>query len=286
MRLGLGSYTFTWAVGVPGHPPRQPLTPLDLLQRASQLGVRVVQFCDNLPLATAAADGGTSACCGCNPNLSGSLGEVMAFARERGIAIQVGTRGIADVASLLAHLELARRVESPFLRVVVDSSGHEPTPDECVSRLRPLLPRFAEAGVRLAIENHDRFTSATLVRMIEQLGPAHVGICLDTVNSFGALEGPEVVVKALAPHTLNLHVKDFTIERVSSQMGFEINGAAAGQGRLNVPWLLDQLRAAGRDVDAILELWTPPGATLDDTIAREASWVEPSVKYLRQFIPD
>jgi hypothetical protein len=55
---------------------------------------------------------------------------------------------------------------------------------------------------------------------------------------------------------------------------------------LDVPWLLDQLRAAGRDVNAILELWTPFGPTLDETLAREAAWAEESVRYLRQLIPD
>jgi sugar phosphate isomerase/epimerase len=271
MKLGLSSYTYTWAVGVPGQVPWQPLTPLDLLRRADQLGVRVAQFCDNLTL----------------PRLSPQeLEEFAAFATEHQIGVELGTRGIADTANLLAHLDLAKFLGAPFVRVVVDSKVHEPSPDECVSVLRPLLPRFAAAGVKLAIENHDRFTSATLAQIVEQLGPDDVGICLDTVNSFGALEGPEVAVKTLAPYTLNLHVKDFTLARVSSQMGFVVNGCAVGQGRLNVPWLLDQLRAAGREVNAILELWTPFGPTLEDTIAREARWAEESVRYLRQLIPD
>jgi len=114
----------------------------------------------------------------------------------------------------------------------------------------------------------------------------HVGICLDTVNSFGALEGPETVVETLGPWTVNLHVKDFAIERVSHAMGFVVEGKPAGRGRLNVPWLLEKLRALGRDPNAILELWTPPGATLEETIAREAEWAEDSIKYLRSLIPD
>ena len=152
--------------------------------------------------------------------------------------------------------------------------------------LAPVVARFAGAGVKLAIENHDRFPARQLARMVEALGPDHVGVCLDTVNSFGALEGPEIVVKTLAPYTLNLHVKDFTIARVSSQMGFVIHGCPAGQGRLNVPWLLEQLRAAGRAGNAVLELWTPRGATLEETVVREAAWAEESVRYLRRFIPD
>ncbi len=50
MRLGLGSYTYTWAVGVPGHPPARPLTAPDLVRRAAAHGLRCVQVADNLPL--------------------------------------------------------------------------------------------------------------------------------------------------------------------------------------------------------------------------------------------
>ena len=148
------------------------------------------------------------------------------------------------------------------------------------------MPEFRAAGVQLAIENHDRFPASVLAQLVEHLGPDQAGICLDTVNSFGALEGPEVVVDTLAPYTLNLHVKDFTIVRADSLMGFVINGCPAGTGRLNVPWLLDRLAAAGRDVNAIVELWTPFGPNLEATIAREREWADESVRRLRQFIPE
>jgi sugar phosphate isomerase/epimerase len=179
---------------------------------------------------------------------------------------------------------LAQQLSSPFVRLVIDAKGDEPDPEEVVSRLKPVVQRFAAANIKLAIENHDRFTCRTLVRIVDALGPQQVGICLDTVNSFGALEGPEVVVETLAPYTLNLHIKDFIITRVSSQMGYLVNGCAVGSGRLNVPWLLERLRKAGRDPNAIIELWTPFGSTLEETIARESRWAEESVQYLRRFI--
>jgi sugar phosphate isomerase/epimerase len=231
----------------------------------------VVQFCDNLPL----------------PALPpAELDTVCQFAKDHEIHIELGTRGITDTENLTAHLKLACRVGAGFVRVVVDSRGHEPTPKETVDRLKPLLPRFSDAGVKLAIENHDRFSCRVLADIIEQLGPAKTGICLDTVNSFGALEGPEVVVQTLAPYTLNLHVKDFNISRVSSQMGFVVSGCAAGQGRLDVPWLLQSLGGPKADMSAIIELWTPFGPDLGVTLALESAWAEQSVAYLRKFIPD
>jgi len=122
--------------------------------------------------------------------------------------------------------------------------------------------------------------------VVGQLGRERVGICLDTVNSFGALEGPEVVVQNLGPLTLCLHVKDFTIRRVSHQMGFVVEGCAAGRGRLNVPWLLEALKPCPHPGNAILETWVTPGDSLDETIRRERAWAEEGVRYLRGLISD
>lgn len=270
MKLGLSTYAYAWAIGVPGHPPARSMDVFALLAEAVRLGTRVLQVCDNLPLTHL------------NP---AELDEFERRAQAAGIAVEVGTRGMQP-DNLLAYLRLAQRFHSPFVRIVTDSAGDEPSPEEVVARLRAFLPQFQRAGVKLALENHDRFKAATLVWIIEEVGPEHAGICLDTVNSFGALEGPQVVVETLAPYTLNLHVKDFTIERVSSKMGFILTGSPAGEGRLDLPWLLERLRAAGRDVNAILETWPPFGPTLEDTIARERAWVEASVRNLRKLIPN
>jgi sugar phosphate isomerase/epimerase len=149
-----------------------------------------------------------------------------------------------------------------------------------------VIPKFERAGVTLAIENHDRFKAGELAAIIDRIGSDNAGICLDTVNSFGALEGPEVVLDALGTKVVNLHVKDFEIFRANHNMGFVIEGRLAGQGMLNLPWLLGELRVLRRDPNAILELWTPPEATLAQTISKEAAWAEESIAYLRKLIPD
>jgi sugar phosphate isomerase/epimerase len=172
------------------------------------------------------------------------------------------------------------------LRAVIDAADHRPLADEVVAMLQSLVPQFERAGVCLAIENHDRFSAGQFRDMVQRLDSAQVGICLDTVNSFGALEGPEVAVGTLAPWVVSLHVKDFRIRRVEHQMGFVIEGCPAGEGRLDVPGMIAQLKAAGRDPNAILEQWPPPEDTLDDTIAKEDRWARASVAYLRALIKD
>jgi sugar phosphate isomerase/epimerase len=246
------------------------MTYLDLLDKAAGLGVHLVQIADNLPLDRL------------------SPPELDAFenrAAELDISIEVGTRGIGH-GHLRTYLQLAERLNSPLLRVVVDSADSHPRPDEVASAIQAILPEFERAGVCLAIENHDRFKARTLAEIVKRIGSGYVGICLDTVNSFGALEGPERVLEALGPLVVNLHVKDFTVFRASHMMGFSVEGRPAGQGKLNVPWLLGELRRLGLDPNAVLELWTPPEETLSATIAKEDAWAVASVEYLRTLIPD
>jgi sugar phosphate isomerase/epimerase len=269
MRLGLSSYAFTWAVGVPGQTPVRPLAATDLIERASELGVYVVQYADNMPLDRLSTE---------------ELEDLERRATELGISIEVGTRGI-DHDHLRGYLRLAERLKSPIVRIVIDTPGRQPSEDDVVQGLRGIVPEFERAGVCLAIENHDRFKARVLAGIIERLGSECVGICLDTVNSFGALEGPEVVLDVLKPHVVNLHVKDFAVARASHMMGFAVEGRPAGQGHLDVPWLLDELRGLEWDLNAILELWTPPEKSLSATIDKEAAWAAASIEYLRTLIP-
>ena len=265
MRLGLGSYGLAWAIGVPGFPVEAPLDAFGLVGRAAAWRLGVVQIGDNLPLGRFPPP---------------ELASLRALADRAGLALEVGMRGLVEDA-VWRHLEVAGALGSALLRAVIDAPGFEPAPDEVVAILRRLVPALEQAGVTLAIENHDRFPSAALAGMVRAAESPRVGICLDTVNSFGALEGPAVVVENLGPLTVNLHLKEFTVRRAGHKMGFAVEGAPAGQGRLDIPWLLSRLRAMGRDPNAILEQWVPPEEDVARTVAKEFRWAEQSLAYLR-----
>jgi sugar phosphate isomerase/epimerase len=269
MRLGLGSYARAWAIGVPGFAASAaPLDSIGLIRHAADLGLRLVQIADNLPLELAS---------------DATLAAIRKTAVSAGVAIELGTRGI-DPGHLRRMLALCGEFSCSLLRVVVDTASQRPSPGEVVQTLGELVPQFERAKVVLAIENHDRFPARSLAEIVESIGSPYVGICLDTVNSFGCLEGPGHVVSHLAPFVVSLHVKDFTIRRAPHMMGFEISGVPAGQGMLDVPWLIETLRNAGRDPNAILELWPSPEDTVAATVAKEEEWVRASVRYLRTLI--
>lgn len=269
MELGLSSYTYTWAVGVPGCLPQRALDAPGLLDKAAALGIGCVQIADNLPLDSL------------SPEELKALGR---YADALGIMIEVGTRGLTR-ANLLTYLELATELRSPILRVVVDAGGHHPHPDECVEVIKEFVPELRRRNITLAIENHDRFTARTFADIINRTASDCVGICLDSVNSIGAGEGIETVVEILGPLTVNLHVKDFTVKRVDHMMGFVIEGTPAGRGMLPVRWVLEKLESYGRCESAILELWTPPEPEVAATIAKEDEWAVESVGYLRGLVP-
>jgi 3-oxoisoapionate decarboxylase len=269
-RLGVGSFAFAWAIGVPGHPPARPMDAFAFLDRAAALGAEVAQLGDNLPLQ------------GWAP---GDLERLRAHADGLGLTLEVGTRGIEDDA-LPRYAEIARTLSSAILRVVVDTALHRPTPDQVVETLRRALPFLERAGVTLALENHDRFPVATLAAIVREVASPWVGICLDTINSLGALEGPDEVVAVLGPYVVNFHVKDVRIERPSHNMGFLVSGTPAGQGMLDLPGMLRRLAELGRAPNVILESWPPPEDDLEATIRKEAAWAEASMPYLQRILAE
>jgi sugar phosphate isomerase/epimerase len=269
-RLGISTYAFAWAIGVTGYPPEAPMDSSSFLHRAAELGVYLVQIADNLPLDRLSA---------------AEFDSLVGATRHLGIAVEVGTRGI-DYEHLRTYLQIALRFQSPILRVVVDTKDHHPDPDEISKRLKAIMPEFEQAGVILAIENHDRFKARTLVQIIESVNSSSIGICLDTVNSFGALEAADVVVDALGPFVVNLHIKDFMIRRADHNLGFVIEGTPAGWGMLHIPGLLKRLENFNRNFNAVLELWPSPESTIQATIDKEAAWVSQSISYLRTLIKE
>jgi sugar phosphate isomerase/epimerase len=267
MQLGISSYTYTWAVGVPGSIPEKPLTAYGLIDKASEAGLRLLQIADNLPLERL-------------PRFE--LNELKHYASGKGISLEMGGRGLIP-AHAIECLEAAEVLGSPLLRMVIDGDGFKPDLKTIVSLITDFVPELKSRNIRLAIENHDRLKAREFEGIINSVGSDMVGICLDSVNSMGAGEGFETVSEILAPYTFNLHIKDFSIDRVSHKMGLLIEGRPAGKGMLDIPRLVDLIKSYGRCNSAILELWTPPEQSIEQTIVKEAEWARSSIKYLKQF---
>lgn len=268
MRLGISSYTYTWAVGVPGSLPEKPLGICGLIEKAGSSGISLIQIADNLPLENLTQE---------------ELEELHEYALAKNISIETGGRGLTP-ENTMQYLKIAENLGSPFLRMVIDSPGFQPGVEDVISIIREIIPEFRSGKIRLAIENHDRFKAREFERLILASDPEWTGICLDSANSLGAGEGFETVSEILAPYTINLHIKDFTIKRLSHKMGFLTEGTPAGRGMLDIPGIIEKLSVFNRCQSAILELWTPPEESIGATIQKEDRWANESLAYLKSII--
>lgn len=267
MKIGISTYAYAWAIGIPSAMPDRPMDVYRFVEAVAENGVNLLQIADNLPLH----------------ELSDSE---LAMLRNRlnqlSISVEVGIRGLTDEL-MERYLSLAAYFHSPILRVVTDLRDYKPTPAEIVAVLRRWVPLAKENNITIALENHDRFKVLDLIQIVRQFHISEVGICLDTVNSLGALEGPDTVIQGLAPYTVNVHLKDFRIFRPNNSLGFIVEGTVAGEGMLDLRSIFANPFLIQRNPNIILELWTPFGTTIADTVVKEAEWVEKSIKNLSRF---
>lgn len=267
MRLGISSWSLPWSVGVRGYPPpRSPVDVFALVAKAADKGVEVVQIADNLPLD--ALDGA-------------ELARLRREAESRNVTLEVGTWGL-EAGKLGRYIEIAERLESKVLRTVLRGSMSGPA--ELASAemaIKRVVPALEAAGVTLAVENNETFAAAEYALLVERAGSPHVGICLDTANSLGRPEPLTTVVERLAPYTMVVHAKDYTIQRVGTRMGFSVIGRPAGSGRVDFDLVLGSLRRQGRDqISVIIEHWPPFQTDIEDTIRLEEQWLEESIDFL------
>lgn len=268
MKLGIGTYTYRWGFGVPDLQYPRKMLEHQLLAKAKAFGLSVVQISDNLPLHDFAEE---------------RLDYLYRISQNLDIELEVGARGLTP-DYLHRYIDIAAYLKARILRFVIDKPGYEPPVADIISIIREANSSLRRQGVTLAIENYARLNAQQLRDIIEKVGSDQVGICLDSANSLGIAEGLDTVVTCLAPYTVNLHIKDFGIQRHSHGMGFQIDGRPAGKGILNIPWLLEQIAKTGKCQTAILELWVSPDIDQPETLRKEEHWAIQSINYLKGVI--
>ena len=270
MKLGISSYTFAWAIGLPGATPSHPMKPLQLLEKARELGVGLVQFGPNMPLDKI-------------PDYD--LREVLKRANLWRIDLEVVTEGI-DPWHLREQMKFAKRIGAILLKTTPEHPvGQIPVPTEIASCLRAVAGDLADKEICLAIDN-SRIPAQDLNELLGTIRSPWLGAAIDTANPLVLLQGYQVSVRVLGHRTLSLQIKDVVVHPEVHGMGLSITGCPVGKGKLNVAWLVESFASLRIEPSAILESWTPAQKSLDETIALEEAWAKQGVDYLRRFISD
>jgi sugar phosphate isomerase/epimerase len=272
-RTGLSSYAYRWSSGFGGDPGEALLDAGALIARAASFELQGVQICDNLPYQKLSA---------------AALQDLRASAADLDIFIETGARG-TDPGYLAAMLEASKRLGSRLLRIVAEidrkrsQAGIEVQLQQICADIRAVLDRARDAGIKIALENHASLSSSDLLYIIESVGDESVGVCLDTMNSVLLLERPLETARALAPHTLSVHFKDFIIAKHPEE--FRVSGVPLGRGLVDVPAMLAVLDEHGgertREAALHLELYIGRREAAEATLAYEDACVAESAEFLR-----
>jgi len=260
MKIGTTSFGFRYQLLDPARAPSLA----DIINQAAELGLDLLQICENArPLALTESE----------------WDEVVRRAADGGLEIQLGCKTVDDQEFRL-YLGRSERMRSPMLRMVFEREDGGPPTREDLDRFLERSWRLLEAsGVKLAIENHFDVSSRMLADAVASYPASQVGLCVDTANSLRNFEPPEQVLDLLGARAFCYHIKDFAVR--GDKLGFVVEGAPLGAGRLDLDGMLDRIFAADPRPVLLAENWTPSSGVWEEDVARDAAWLRRSLAALR-----
>jgi sugar phosphate isomerase/epimerase len=226
LRVGLNPYGLAYAVGLQGAgTPRANPSPIGLegfLAVAREVGAECLEihgaWLDAMSPAALDRLRADCAALGMTPIVSVGLthqpGETLegAITRARAIGASLVRLGLTPV------LEGSRAAWGARWPALVAHAR---------ATLTREATRAAEAGVTIAIEDHQDFGSEELVEMTETAGP-NVGVVFDTGNPFAVGEDPAAFARRAAHRVRHVHLKDYRAQFTTE--GYRLVRCAIGDG--------------------------------------------------------
>ncbi|GAB2510213.1 sugar phosphate isomerase/epimerase family protein [Paramicrobacterium agarici] len=262
MALGLSTYAFFWQWS---ERATEPLSLERMLQKTRDLDVDVFQVCD-YPLIEQRSDD--------------ELRELSRVAGGLGIRLELGTRGVRP-AHLRRYLHIAERLGVTLVRTMIATADDHLDESEAEGLLCEVLPEYERAGVTIALETYEQVPTSTLVGIVERIGSPRLGICSDPANCVAALESPAELIARVAPHVVNMHIKDFAFTRHAGWVGFSLTGAPLGEGLLDYAGMIAAIEPEERAINQIIEHWLPWQGDAETTFRLEDEWTAHNVRYVR-----
>jgi sugar phosphate isomerase/epimerase len=164
---------------------------------------------------------------------------------DSSVRVAAATDAKAALDELGPFLELASAWESPVVRVFGGDWDASRSRQQAIGQARYVLGEAAVAaqplGLSIALETHDRFSSAALVaEVLEDLPPAAAALW-DVGHPHRVGDGPEQVLRLLSGRIAHVHIKDCRRKPGSDDWQLTL----LGQGEVPIRSCLDALRMAG-----------------------------------------
>lgn len=189
-----------------------------------------------------------------------------------------------EVADLVEHLDVARRIGAKVMRICGGSRHTRPASWAAHRRgllelLYPIIEHAEKQGVVVAMENHVDLLAEEMVELVETINSPWFGVCFDTANNLRLFEDPVTVARLLAPHARATHIKDVTTQRGNPKDFSFWPSVALGDGLVDLPAVLQTLLDVGYDGLLAIEVdyLHPEHGDEDQAVAK-------SVDYLRALL--
>jgi sugar phosphate isomerase/epimerase len=248
-RLGIDRFSYNVRGGAEraGQVPALITEPLDFLRHSHSIGAGGIQ--DDIGSRDEAY-----------------TAQMRRYAEDHDLFIEGSTflpRNAADIERFEAHVRTAKAAGAKVVRIAIGGRRYEQFgklqqfkdfADRSSKSIQSAEPVAARHGVKLAIENHKDFRIPEMLGMLERLSSEHVGVCVDTGNSFALLEDSMDVVRAYAPWAYAVHLKDMAV--CECEDGFLLADVPLGEGLLDLPEMVRILEAARPDIQFSVEMAT------------------------------
>ncbi len=243
MRIGLAVYGTTFSMGLHPASNRPRMNVQQLMEQAYTAHLQGVE----IPVSFLEGE---------------DISAVARTARERGLFITLATGGYT-AESLKASILLAAQLGAKTVRTVVGGAKiggdrrhlvgrWQSFMQEVLMHLKEAVVIAEQAGVNLAVENHQDLASEELLWLCESLGSTRFGLTLDAGNPLATAEEPLDFFRRVAPYVKNVHLKDYCI--YLSDEGYRLVRCPLGQGGIDFPALFKILAASCPDVTMSIEL--------------------------------
>ncbi len=168
---------------------------------------------------------------------------------------------ISDAQIVIRHLQVAKKLGSPILRVVAGNlltrdEGHDMVAmaDQVVAILREACRAAEDFGMKIAMETHADFTVRELASIFARVDSPAFGFTVDTANLAFDLDDPLRLAEILAPHAVTTHFKNYRI--IPTDQGLALENCALGDGEIDVAAIARLLAKHNPQINLNLEIHT------------------------------
>lgn len=212
----------------------------------------------------------------------GYLRHVRDLGDAQGVEIEPYVGGMFDLVGwdasearqrALASIRAAKVLGGPYMRtgygqLQIESSRFNPMIpvrehlDRLVANLRGAARLADDAGIVIAVENHCDFTGRELADVLEAVGSPAIKAALDTGNSLTVFCDPRDDLRALAPLSVTMHLKDMAVfpSGVRGLVPFRAVGCVIGEGIVDIREAIRALTSEGprgAEIPLIIETGWP-----------------------------